>query len=101
MKKTNFIATVILFWSLTSVAQESNQTIDPSKPTNLYTQFNTLTELNSYDTFNTYGIRLNFQYAIDTDNLILVELPFLRNDATNETGLSDMRFRYFERQNEM
>ena len=95
MKKSNFIATVILFWSLTSVAQESNQTIDPSKPTNLYTQFNTLTELNSYDTFNTYGIRLNFQYAIDTDNLILVELPFLRNDATNKTGLSDMRFRYF------
>lgn len=97
MKKTNFIAAVMLLWSLSTVAQESNQTIDPSKPTNLYTQFNTLTELNSYDTFSTYGIRLNFQYAIDTDNLILVELPFLRKDATNKTGISDMRFPILER----
>ncbi len=69
--------------------------IDPSKPTNLYTQFNTLSELNSYNNFNTYGLRMNFQYAFNPDNLLLVEVPFLKNDATNKIGLSDMRFRYF------
>src|SRR6056297_1420867 len=75
--------------------QDENLEIDPSKPTNLYTQINTLGEYNSYDGFATYGTRLNFQYAINPDNLLLVEVPLLYNDATNKFGLSDVRVRYF------
>lgn len=75
-------------------AQEAKE-IDPSKPTNLYTQFNTLAELNSYENFATYGTRLNFQYAFNPDNLLLAEVPLLYNDATNTFGLSDVRVRYF------
>jgi hypothetical protein len=74
-------------------AQESKQEIDPSKPTNLYTQFNVLAEVNSGE--NTYGTRLNFQYAFNPDNLLLVEIPLLYNDFTKKFGLSDTRVRYF------
>jgi hypothetical protein len=76
-------------------AQESKQEIDPSKPTNLYTQFNVLAEVNSGDKINTYGTRLNFQYAFNPDNLLLVEVPLLYNDFTKKFGLSDTRVRYF------
>jgi hypothetical protein len=76
-------------------AQESKQEIDPSKPTNLYTQFNVLAEVNSGEKFNTYGTRLNFQYAFNSDNLLLLEVPLLYNDATESFGLSDTRVRYF------
>jgi len=76
-------------------AQESKKEIDPSKPTNLYTQFNTLAEINSGNKFNTYGTRLNFQYAFNPDNLLLVEVPLLYNDFTEKFGLSDTRVRYF------
>jgi hypothetical protein len=76
-------------------AQESKQEIDPSKPTNLYTQFNVLAEVNSGDKINTYGTRLNFQYAFNPDNLLLVEVPLLYNDVTEKFGLSDTRVRYF------
>jgi hypothetical protein len=76
-------------------AQESKQEIDPSKPTNLYTQFNVLAEINSGDKINTYGTRLNFQYAFNPDNLLLVEVPLLYNDFTKKFGLSDTRVRYF------
>jgi hypothetical protein len=74
-------------------AQESKQEVDPSKPTNLYTQFNVLAEVNSG--LNTYGTRLNFQYAFNPDNLLLLEVPLLYNDVTESFGLSDTRVRYF------
>jgi len=88
---------VLLFCSSICLAQnDSDQpTIDPSKPTNLYTQFNALVELNAYDGFSTYGTRFNFQYAFNPDNLLLAEVPFLYNDATDKFGISDLRVRCF------
>lgn len=88
---------VLLFCSSLCLAQNNadQQTIDPSKPTNLYTQFNALAELNAYDGFSTYGTRFNFQYAFNPDNLLLAEVPFLYNDATDKFGISDVRVRYF------
>lgn len=74
---------------------DTKPAIDPSKPTNLYTQVNVQAELNSYKGFSTYGTRLNFQYAINADNLILAEVPFLYNSQTKKFGLSDTRVRYF------
>ena len=91
---------IILFVCLISASVSFAQTedtveIDPSKPTNLYTQINTLGELNAYDGFNTYGTRINFQYAFNPDNLVLAEVPLLYNDASSKFGLSDIRVRYF------
>ena len=96
MKKIKFIYIFTMLSCSISFAQEKpTQEIDPSKPTNLYTQFNTLSEINKYDEFSTYGTRLNFEYAFNPDNLLLVEVPFLYNDLTKKTGLSDTRIRYF------
>jgi hypothetical protein len=86
---------VAIISMMTINAQESKQEIDPSKPTNLYTQFNVLAEVNSGDKVNTYGTRLNFQYAFNPDNLLLLEVPLLYNDVTKSFGLSDTRVRYF------
>jgi len=91
--KTLFFVAILSI--MASNAQESKQEIDPSKPTNLYTQFNVLAEVNSGENFNTYGTRLNFQYAFNPDNLLLMEVPLLYNDATESFGLSDTRVRYF------
>ncbi len=96
MKKiTRAILTVlVLLTSFVYYAQE-DKTIDPSKPTNLYTQFNTLAEFTSNNGNNVYGTRLNFQYAFNPDNLLLAEVPLLYNDGTQKFGLSDVRVRYF------
>ncbi|MDN5210499.1 hypothetical protein QQ020_00530 [Fulvivirgaceae bacterium BMA12] len=93
MKKA--ILTLIVFASFNSlIAQETE--VDASKPTNLYTQINTLLEhQNPESRDNIYGTRLNIQYTFNPDNLLLVELPILYNSATEKFGLSDMRMRYF------
>ena len=69
--------------------------IDPSKPTNLYTQFNANLEFQSSKAQNLYGVRTNIQYAPNSNNLILLELPILYNDHNSKVGLGDIRFRYF------
>jgi hypothetical protein len=73
----------------------SKKDIDPSKPTNLYTQVNLNLEYQSGKQQNIYGARVNVQYAINPDNLFLIELPFLNNDASSRIGVGDMRIRYF------
>ncbi|GAB4163631.1 MAG: hypothetical protein Tsb0033_24260 [Winogradskyella sp.] len=93
MKKILFVI-IVLTTCINFYAQET-QDIDPSKPTNLYTQINTLGEVSLGNGFNTYGSRINFQYAFNPDNLILAEVPLLYNDATQSFGLSDVRVRYF------
>lgn len=96
--KNNTILSFVLILSFLSyintTAQEDSE-IDPSNPTNLYTQFNALAEFNANDGYNTYGTRFNFQYAFNANNLVLAEVPFLYNDATNKFGISDVRVRYF------
>jgi hypothetical protein len=69
--------------------------IDASKPTNLYTQFNTSLEYQNGNAQNLYGIRTNVQYAFNPDNLLLLELPLLYDDKTSKFGLGDSRVRYF------
>ncbi len=96
-----FIAFILVTSSLFTAslsAQDSLQTkknIDPSKPTNLYTQVNTNLEYQAGKSQNLFGIRANVQYAFNPDNLLLVELPLLNNDRTNKFGLGDTRVRYF------
>jgi hypothetical protein len=86
------------FISVGLSAQDSlttNKNIDPSKPTNLYTQVNTNLEYQAGKSKNLYGIRANVQYAFNPDNLLLFELPLLYNNQTNKFGLGDTRVRYF------
>lgn len=91
----SFICCFFLFVTVLFSQESGNRTIDPSKPTNLYTQLNTLAEFTSGEGYNMYGTRINYQYAINPDNLILAEVPLLYNDATDKFGLSDVRVRYF------
>ena len=96
---------VCLIISISSKAQDTvtivepiptEKEIDASKPTNLYTQVNVLPEYqNIKNGSDLYGSRFNIQYAANADNLFIIEVPFLHNTATNKTGLSDLRIRYF------
>jgi opacity protein-like surface antigen len=95
-KKSLIIVLAILFSSLTIAQEAEVQTVDASKPTNLYTQVNGAFEYQSHKNgSDLYGTRFNVQYAFNPDNLLLVELPFLYNEGTEKFGLSDMRVRYF------
>lgn len=69
--------------------------IDPSKPTNLYTQVNAVGEYSHSSIQKLSGVRFNIQYAINPDNLILAEIPVLGNSNSKAMGLADMRVRYF------
>jgi hypothetical protein len=86
---------LIANFPVTSSAQESHKDIDPSKPTNLYSQVGLAIDYKSSSLENLYGIRGSISYAINSDNLFLAEVPVLRNDLTGKTGLSDIRLRYF------
>jgi opacity protein-like surface antigen len=95
--KTKSILLITLFITSFGFAQEEEtQSVDASKPTNLYTQVNGAFEYQSHkNSSDLYGTRFNVQYAFNPDNLLLVEVPFLYNEGTEKFGLSDMRFRYF------
>lgn len=71
--------------------------IDPSKPTNLYTQLNVQGEYTTATGYELVGSRINLQYAFNPNNLLLAEIPILHHTGTNKTGLSDMRARYFNK----
>ena len=95
MKNKIFSLLAILITTIGS-AQENEIEVDASKPTNLYTQVNTVLEYQSHSSGNdVYGTRINVQKAFNPDNLLLVEIPMLYNSGTEKFGLSDMRVRYF------
>ncbi|MEW2923285.1 hypothetical protein AB1A65_17580 [Muricauda sp. ANG21] len=95
MKLSRLLICVLLFIVDVGYSQDQKGNIDPSKPTNLYTQLNTAAEFASGEGYGIYGLRINYQYAINSDNLILAEVPLLYNNSTNKFGLSDIRVRYF------
>ncbi len=95
--KTKLASILFLIFTSFVFSQEKEiQTVDASKPTNLYTQVNGAFEYQSQEGgADFYGTRFNVQYAFNPDNLLLVEVPFLYNNMSQEFGLSDMRVRYF------
>lgn len=98
MKYIAYILIIIVFlFNNTIFAQEEAETqVDASKPTNLYTQVNTVFEYQSRKSGkDVYGTRINVQYTFNPDNLLLVEVPLLYNSRTEKFGLSDVRIRYF------
>ncbi len=94
---SNTLLLVCFFMSMTMSAQDTDaSTVDASKPTNLYTQVNAAFEYQARkDGSDLYGTRVNVQYAFDPDNLLLVEVPFLYNEGTENFGIYDSRVRYF------
>ena len=96
LKKYLYIA-LMMVGLQTIIAQEVvKETVDASKPTNLYTQVNATFEYQSYKNgSDLYGTRINIQYAFNPDNLLLIEVPLLYNVGTEKFGISDTRVRYF------
>ncbi len=99
MKKNIALLLLLMVLAGNLFAQESSgtekQDIDPTKPTNLYTQLITSLEYQHFKNKQLFGVRGNIQYAFNKDNLMLFEVPFLYNDQTGKVGLGDARFRYF------
>ena len=98
MKKITFILLFLCAATATAFAQDTasaKKEIDPTKPTNLYTQVNGNIEYQAGKSQNLFGMRFNVQYALNPDNLFLIELPFLYNDRTSTFGVGDIRVRYF------
>jgi hypothetical protein len=96
--KNNITLLILLFCTFIVMAQDNNatQSVDASKPTNLYTQVNGAFEYQSHKNGpDLYGARFNVQYAFNPDNLLLLEIPFLYNEDTEDFGISDTRVRYF------
>lgn len=94
-----YFSFILICLGLSAYAQDTavvTQQIDPSKPTNLYTQLNIQGEYTSKGSGNLLGTRLNLQYAINKNNLLFVELPILHNDLSKKTGIADIRVRYFD-----
>jgi hypothetical protein len=98
---TSLFTVFFLLFQKTVTAQADTSTskpvtqIDPSKPSNLYTQVNANLEYRSTPSNNLYGLRVNVQYAFNPNNLFLFELPLLHNNLGSNSGLGDIRFRYF------
>lgn len=89
---------IILFTLIISFetkSQDAKKDIDPSKPTNLYTEVNSNIEYTSLTKNKIYGLRVNISYAMNSDNLFLIEIPYLKNDMTSKSGIGDLRVRYF------
>jgi len=80
-----------------SIAQDSTKSknIDPSKPTNLYTQVNLNMEYQNRTGADVWGPRINVQKAFNPNNMAIVEVPFQFNTETGKFGISDLRVRYF------
>ena len=93
------IVLLILGMNLNVLSQETGtqeNSVDASKPTNLYTQLNTVLEYQYRESgSDVFGARMNVQYAFNPDNLLLAEVPLLYNAGTEKFGLSDIRVRYF------
>jgi hypothetical protein len=105
MRKLFIVSLTILLISTVSFAQSQSpvkadtitgkKEIDPSNPTNLYTQVNTSFEYQTSKPQNLYGLRINVQKAFNPDNLLFIELPMYYNDRTGKFGQGDMRIRYY------
>jgi hypothetical protein len=77
------------------MAAEDEDQHDTSKPTNLFSSLGNNLEFSDRKNGNTWGYRGTLNWAIDADNLLLVEVPVLHNNSTGKTGLGDSRLRYF------
>jgi hypothetical protein len=96
MKNKNYLLVIFtLLFSVTTFAQEAEQEIDASKPTNFYSLLDNTLENTAHSTHNVFGYRGKILYAPSEAHLILGEIPLMYNDQTSKFGLGDIRARYF------
>jgi len=92
------IAFVLMVCS-SSIAAEEQADIDPSKPTNLYTNIDSNFELQDHPgDGDLYGLNIIAAVAFNDFNRLDIELPIHRTafiESDNKTGLGDIRLRYF------
>jgi hypothetical protein len=90
-----FLLGISLVFNISAQDSLGKKDIDPSKPTNLYTQVNVNLEYQNRKDGEFWGTRVNFQKAFNPNNLLLGELPFLYNVNSGKFGLADIRLRYY------
>ena len=92
------IAFVLMVCS-SSVAAQERADIDPSNPTNLYTNVDFNFELQDHPgDGDLYGLNIIAAVAFNDFNRLDIELPIHRTafiESENKTGLGDIRLRYF------
>ncbi len=93
MKTVQLLIIAISLAGLNVQAQEE-ESIDPSKPTNIYTRINNNVEYNNNNGKEEIGYRFNYNYASKNIQLS-AEIPFMYNSDSKQFGLSDIRVRSF------
>ena len=95
--KKLLVTALLVFLGMNLNAQDKDhEEIDPSKPTNFYTQLINQLEYNSRKSGgDIMGYRGEIQFAPSESHLFLAELPLLYNDKSGKFGLGDARLRYF------
>lgn len=88
-----FTLFICIAWT-SLLAQDSEENIDPSKPTNIYTRINNNFEFTDRSGEQEYGYRFNYNYAT-SDIQFTAEVPYLYNASSKQYGLSDIRLRTF------
>ena len=96
VKSATWLCVLFLLAASSALGQNSGETPDVSKPTNLYSLFQNSGEWIDRGETNLFGYRASFAFATrDQNNLLLAEVPLLYNDGTSKFGLGDIRLRYF------
>ena len=92
------VVTMLLCGVASSVAAQV-EPIDPSKPTNLYTNIDFNFELQDHKgDGDLYGLNIIPAFAFDDKNRLEAEIPILRTayvESENKTAIGDVRLRYF------
>ena len=91
-----FLASILVF-AISSIinAQENQEKIDASKPTNFYSFLDNTLEYTSTPAGSIFGYRGVFTMTPNDKHLIFAELPLLYNSSSEKFGLGDIRGRYF------
>ena len=95
MKSLLFTSVLWCLLPLIGQAQQEEDAIDASKPTNFYTLLDNTIENTNSTGQNVYGYRGKLVFAPSQAHLVLTEVPLLYNDRTDKFGIGDIRARYF------
>lgn len=77
---------------------QNAETLDPSKPTNLYSYIDTSAEWQGFEQGNTWGLRIMPTWALNNKNMFQAEIPLQWPDfegVDKGAGIGDIRIRYF------
>jgi hypothetical protein len=97
MSRNSLVLLIVLLAAQVCLGQEED--IDPSRPTNLYTNIDFNFEIQDHPgDGDLYGLNIIPAIAFNDQNKLDAEIPILRTayeDTGNTTGIGDIRLRYF------